>query len=293
MGLSVVIPSKNAANLVPCIRAIRVAGETCRIIVVDDGALNDPHFRWTTEYEDVDPTAPKCGSVIMYSDEELPDVGKIKHDGLKNVAGPVGEYIYWVRGAKPFVFAKAINMGIRAAGEDSVICLNDDALLKTPGGFSAMWKAAQEHPEFGIISPAMNNVGNTWQWQHPFDPANPLRFEPRTLCFVCVLIPRRTIDLVGLMDERYVGYGMDDDDACLTVRRAGLKLGIFDGAFVDHHSLTSSFRAPSPTNSSPGDFRPNMRLFIEKWGVDNWGKGRDESKFHDLFPHNRGPELWK
>ena len=37
MGLSVIIPSKNPVNLAACITAIRAAGETCRIIVVDDG----------------------------------------------------------------------------------------------------------------------------------------------------------------------------------------------------------------------------------------------------------------
>ena len=42
MAFSIVIPSKEAANLVPCIRAIREAGETARIIVVDDGVLWDP-----------------------------------------------------------------------------------------------------------------------------------------------------------------------------------------------------------------------------------------------------------
>ena len=34
---SVVIPSRNATNLAACVGAIRAAGETCRIIVVDDG----------------------------------------------------------------------------------------------------------------------------------------------------------------------------------------------------------------------------------------------------------------
>lgn len=60
-----------------------------------------------------------------------------------------------------------------------------------------------------------------------------------------------------------------------------LKLGIHDGCFVDHKSLKSSFR-DDPKAS--GDFKPNLRLFIQKWGVDNWGKSKDSSDFGHLFP---------
>ena len=104
------------------------------------------------------------------------------------------------------------------------------------------------------------------------------------VCFVCVYIPRSTIDSVGLLDERFVGYGLDDDDYSLRVRDAGLKIGIFDRCFVDHGSLTSSYRGPDNNRGKGGDYRPNMKLFIEKWGVDNRGLGKDRSPFKELFP---------
>jgi GT2 family glycosyltransferase len=170
-----------------------------------------------------------------------------------------------VRGAKPFVYARNCNIGIQAAGSDDVILLNDDALLQTDYGFSAMQRAAEEHPEFGLIAASCNNVGNPRQWPSGGDG---LREETRMVCFVCVLIPRRTIDAVGLLDERFVGYGCDDDDYCLRVRNAGLKIGIFDGCFMDHSQLTSTFRGAAATG---GDFRPNLQIFREKWGHDNWG----------------------
>lgn len=49
-------------------------------------------------------------------------------------------------------------------------------------------------------------------------------------------------------------------------------IGVYDGCYVDHASLTS------------GDFTANMRLFIEKWGVDNHGMSREQSQFKYLFP---------
>ena len=243
MAYSVIIPSKNATNLLACVRAIREAGETCRIIVVDDGAFTDAcdldHQFWV-------------------------DLN------LKSVLG-----------AKPFIFARNINLGIQAAGEDDVIVLNDDALLKTPMGFTKLAEQAARGM-LGMIAAACNTVGNPNQFQRPeYANVGLCRAEPRMVCFVCVYIPRRTIEVVGLLDERFVGYGMDDDDYSLRVRNAGLKLGIFDGCYVDHGSLTSSYRG-GPVNG--GDFRPNMKLFIEKWGVDNRGKTREQSEWAHLWP---------
>lgn len=235
MGLSIIIPSKNAVNLVACITAIRNAGETCRIIVIDDGLPNYNHG--------------------------------------------IGAYV--VPGHKPFVYARNINLGLYAAGKDDVILLNDDALLKTPLGFTRMWEQAKKRQEYGVIASACNNVGNPLQNLWPeLAESDSVRDEARTLCFTCVLIPRAVIDNVGLLDERFVDYGMDDDDYCLRVRNAGLKLGIFDGCFCDHGSLTSSYRG-GPEEG--GDFHPNLRRFIAKWGVDNWNRTREQSPFWVLW----------
>ena len=44
-SLSVIIPSKTAVNLKACVKAVRDSGETCRIIVVDDGSEDDTRER--------------------------------------------------------------------------------------------------------------------------------------------------------------------------------------------------------------------------------------------------------
>jgi GT2 family glycosyltransferase len=179
--------------------------------------------------------------------------------------GPVGlprnyEPVDWQKGVKPFVFSRNVNIGIEAANGDDVILLNDDALLKTPHGFTAIERIAAAHPEYGVIASACHNVGNRRQWPQKVG----LREEPRMVCFVCVYIPRRTIETVGLLDERFVGYGCDDDDYCLRVTRAGLKIGIFDGCYVDHASLNSAFRGRA---LSAGDYRGNLKIFADKWGA--------------------------
>ena len=198
---TVVIPSRNADNLKACIEAIGKAGEACSVIVVWDG------LPW------------------QRSDEQRMNccLSKI------------------VEGIQPFVFARNCNLGIKAAGTDDVILLNDDALLQTPGGFTALAEAAQAYPEYGVMSAACNNVGNRNQW--PGRGWDKPRDEPNMVCFVAVYIPRSTIDSVGMLDEELSGYGYDDDLYCARVKRAGLKIGIFDGCFVDHSKLKPTYRS--------------------------------------------------
>lgn len=222
-GLSVIIPSKNAANLVPCVKAIRDAGETCRIIVIDD-------------FEDV--------NAHMYV---------ISACGL-NLRRDL-----WQTGLDPFVFASNINIGIQAAGTDDVILLNDDALLESPGGFTRMQKSSDG---YGIVGAVTNLTGQLLQ--HPHGTGG-IREVPH-IAFVCVFIPRRTIDQVGLLDERYcLDYGVEDRDYCEAVTRAGLKIGVHDGCFVDHSKLQSAYRgAPTAARS----FSKNLALFNAKWGMN-------------------------
>jgi GT2 family glycosyltransferase len=161
----------------------------------------------------------------------------------------------------PFIFARNINIGIRTSPlADGYVLLNDDALLKTPGGFSLLAQAAREHPEYGIIGAVTNVTGQPEQMPRGVG----LRAVPH-LAFVCVYIPRTTIDTVGLLDERYcLDYGVEDRDYCEAVTRAGLKVGVHDGCFVDHGSLRSSFRGDP---AMPRSFTQNYALFQKKWGV--------------------------
>jgi GT2 family glycosyltransferase len=216
--LSVIIPSKTVANLVPCIAAIRAHEPKVRIDVIDDGLVLD-----------------RNACYAIYSQASI------------------------TPGQKPFIFARNVNLGIQAAGDDDVILLNDDALLETPGGFTALQRVSQENPDYGIIGAVTNVTGQLLQ--RPMDIG--LRVVPH-FAFVCVFIPRTTIERVGLLDERYcLDYGVEDRDYCEAVRRAGLKCGVYDRCFVDHSKLTSSFRGDPHT---PRSFARNWQLFQEKWG---------------------------
>lgn len=171
-----------------------------------------------------------------------------------------------VYGNAPFVYAKNCNAGIRHAlkhGADCVVLHNDDALLKTTEGFTRLAEIALNHADIGIIAPVTNVTGQPLQMPRK-GPHAGLRKVPH-IAFVSVLIPRRTFDAVGLLDERYcLDYGVEDRDYCETVNRAGLKVCVHDHVFVDHASLKSSFRGDPKT---PRSFQQNYGLFKEKWGI--------------------------
>lgn len=172
-----------------------------------------------------------------------------------------------IPGIKPFCFARNVNLGIVARGDDDICVLNDDAMLTTGGGFTLLQQAAEEHPEYGIISATTNVSGNPEQKPHSIG----LREARNPIAFIAVLIPRRTIEQVGLMDERFGGidpsgkpiYGYCDSDYVRRVKNAGLKVGIHDGCFVDHASLRSSFRGDP---FAAGDTAYAGKLYREKWG---------------------------
>ncbi len=221
--MKIVIPSRTLSNLRPCLEAI-----------------------WRNE-----PELPR-ESVIVVDDglSERPD-------------GPM-----YIDGIKPFIFARACNAGIVAAGSDSVVLSNDDALLETPGGFTKMQTAAQsKHANYGLISATTNHAGNPAQNRRA---QHGVRYCGNTpgnsfpvVAFVCVLIPRATIEKIGLLDERFTAYGWEDNDYCRRVNNANLMIGICDGCYVDHLKLTSTFRGGAAIG---GDIAAGRKIYLDKWG---------------------------
>jgi GT2 family glycosyltransferase len=229
--LSVIVPSRTLSNLIPCVAAVRQHDPHPRIIWVDD---RDEEVKKAPDEDD--------GSELQQA---------LDHG------------LWVVRGAKPFCFARNVNLGIRAAGEDDVVVLNDDALLKTPLGFTDMQKVARLKLDYGVIGAVTNVTGQILQ-----HPQNVGLRKVSHFAFVAVLIPRTTIDRVGLLDERYcLDYGVEDRDYCEACRQAGLKAGIYDWCYVDHQSLKSTYRGHPHLAR---DYSQNKGLFDQKWGAGVW-----------------------
>lgn len=199
-------------------------------------------------------------SVLTNEPELAPTHILVVDDGARHGAEAHLPGIRWVPGKKPFVYARNANLGIRASGTD-VILLNDDARLMTPRGFTLLAQQVEANPEIGVCSAGvLGIVGNANQLASN---RNELRTEARTLAFVCVYLRTSVYERVGPLDERFTGYGFEDNDYCARVLAAGLRLGVWDGCIVDHSgSLPSTFRTQPHINTL---LERNQRLFRQKW----------------------------
>lgn len=165
-----------------------------------------------------------------------------------------------------FIFARNANRGLECGfenGWDYAILINDDAALFTPFGFSSMVAVAEQvGPQFGLLGPLIRGVvGNTGQREQELCGQQGIYPQP-VLHFVSVLIPRWTWEKIGPLDERFTGYGYEDNDYCDRVRAAGHEVGVWSGTVVLHPApgSVSTFRS--------GDWLPlyeqNRKIYEEK-----------------------------
>jgi GT2 family glycosyltransferase len=202
-----------------------------------------------------------CVQSLLRNEPALPpDHIIVVDDGARSEAEAQLPPLRWLQGIKPFVYARNANLGITEAGSD-VILLNDDARLLTLHGFTSLSEQMRRRPRVGICSAGIRGtVGNPRQI---ISGSDQFRLEKKMLAFVCVYIPKATYERLGPLDERFTGYGFEDNDYCARAIAAGLQLGVWDGCAVDHSEvLQSTFRTRSDLWNL---FRHNQQLFREKW----------------------------
>ena len=227
MAFSIVIPSRNVDNLAACIKALREAGETARVIVVWDGA-------------------EEIGAVSV--------TAALKVLEMQEIQLTIGQ--------KPFCFARNVNLGIIAAGEDDVVLMNDDVLLETGGGLTNMWDWWQ-WGKYGVMSARVRGPANAVHAVRPDDPSAGISEVKGAIPFVCVLIRRYVLDVVGLLDEQFVPGSYEDEDYCRRVTDAGFALGVCNGCVVDHETLPHTFRPAGKPDTY--DLPANAKRYAEKW----------------------------
>lgn len=186
-----------------------------------------------------------------------------------------------VPGGEDFCFSRAHNMCVARMPEDAdLLFLNDDAEIVTPGFLTLLegLLATPHYRDYGLISlRVIGGVGNEEQAQ-ALGPEE-VRETRRAACFVAVLIRRECWQQVGLMDERFVGYGEDDADYTHRAHLAGWRVGITGAVSVRHgmggNPHSSSYNRDGRENKQTRirwerQSALNVRLFVEKWGHFSW-----------------------
>lgn len=160
-------------------------------------------------------------------------------------------------GPDPFNFAQRVNIGIAAAQGEYIVLLNDDTKVQ-PGWLDKMISDNQSLGP-GLVGARCQPGGcsNRQTWGE-----GSAMYTKYTLNMFATLIPRRVIDVIGPLDERFVYYGGEDCDYSLRAERHLFKRVISRG-FV-WHKVSTSF-----THEKIVSLLPKTReIFRDKWGVD-------------------------
>ena len=145
-------------------------------------------------------------------------------------------------------FSAGVNQGISSTGAPFVFLLNPDAEIRT-GTLSGLVKIAEEHPGVAAVGPLIRNPDGTvyssgrkfptlaegvgHAFLEPFWPNNPFsrsyklahwdRSSERFVDWVsmsCMLLRRRALEEVGLLDERFFLYA-EELDLCTRLKAHG------------------------------------------------------------------------
>ena len=174
-------------------------------------------------------------------------------------------------------FAAANNIGLREAGGDYLVLLNNDTVV-TRGWLSTLIRHLASDPSIGLIGPVTNATGNearvdvgygnvdempSWaaHWVREHDDEV---FSIPMLAMFCVAMRRTVLQKVGLLDERFAVGMFEDDDFSMRIREAGFEIKCAEDAFVHHWGRAAFAKLNEPEYQRI--FDENRTRFEQKWG---------------------------
>jgi len=185
-------------------------------------------------------------------------------------------------------FSFANNRGIEMAKGDYMLLLNNDTLI-LPGQLDIMLNFMQEHQDVGAVGPKLLNPDGSFQlsfWPFPnlftefnrriinlFAFANYRFFKDLLEKFyikekevdwvsgACLMVRRKTIEDVGILDENFFMY-FEDVDWCYRIRRKGWKIYFLPTARIVH-LLGKSMEKEKQKNKQ--NYRQSRAYFYRKY----------------------------
>ena len=154
-------------------------------------------------------------------------------------------------------FGKANNIGMRYALDnrcDYVFLLNQDAWLDAPDTLEKLVEIAEQHPEFGILSPMHINIEGQGLVMECFckQPTNKSLiedlyfhqlkdvYETEYIHAAAWLLSRKTLENVGGFDPLFFQYA-EDDNYLKRVLYHGFKVGVCPETKIVHDHHASEF----------------------------------------------------
>ena len=171
-------------------------------------------------------------------------------------------------------YAGGNNQGIRASRGHDIVLLNNDTVL-SPETLARLQAHARSLKGTALLGPSTNTETGQdlpsarYQSLQQFFALNRRLKNDKPLVpsiklsGLCLYIPRRTLNKVGLLDEKFgLGY-FEDDDYCLRVSDQGGKLFFAKDVFV-HHFGSVSFQNLQRSKKQYVD--RGIDCFVAKWG---------------------------
>lgn len=154
---------------------------------------------------------PCIDSIIKYTDMKDVELMIVANGCTDNTIyyleylKSTGINVGWLWYDEPLGFAKAVNNGIKATSTDKIVLLNNDTiLLDQPKN---MWL---ERLDAGDISAVLTNYSEI--------------IRSKFGVFFCVMIQKRVLNQIGLLDEQFEVGGCEDIDFCFRAQEEGFKL---------------------------------------------------------------------
>ncbi len=168
-----------------------------------------------------------------------------------------------LRNERNLGFTGGVNRGLRevlAGGYEFALLLNNDCQVD-PDFLAGLLAACDADPKLGLVGPTVTYADGRTVWSRGgramtwvglvrhLEKGKPLAdaAPPRRTDYVpgaCVLIPRRVLEQVGLLDDAYFAY-YDDLDYAYRVRAAGFDVRVLPEATIRHDKSAAAGQAGS------------------------------------------------
>jgi GT2 family glycosyltransferase len=191
-------------------------------------------------------------------------------------------------------FPKGCNIGIEAAKkENDILLLNNDTIV-TYNWLANLNKCLYSDELIGAVGPVTNSsayyqqieidykdLEGIYEFGLKYNISNRELWEQRQkLIGFCMLIKRKALDEVGVLDEIFTPGNFEDDDYSIRLIDKGYKLVLCRDTFI-HHYGGASF---SNNKDYARIISRNEKAFMNKWGFtsrDNMNIFKNYLKFID------------
>lgn len=193
---------------------------------------------------------------------------------LQNLKEKYGDLVEIITNEENLGFVKNSNKGLSLTKEKYILLLNSDCLL-SKNAIPKLVNHMEKDSQIGLISPLSNNSANTSLPMYEgfgFTQMNELlerkflgeNFDACTITGNCLMISRKCIDKVGLLDEVYgMGYG-EETDYQFKAMEAGFTAKLAIDTYV-FHKAEASFGKSEKTKER---IQKNREIFFSRWGKE-------------------------